>query len=1318
MARDDGRLTAAKRAFRVAREEGNREEEARWANVVGDIHKNRGEYVEALKWLRIDHDVTSKYLPSKQLLPTCQSLGEVYLRLGQYKDALIYQKKHLELAKEGDDLIEQQRASTQLGRTYHELFLKSADDHAAIRNAKKYFKSAMKHAKSLKESPPNSKSTFLKEYIDAHNNIGMLELDLDNLEEAREILQRGLDICDEEEISKHDDGRSRLHHNLGNVFMEMRMWDKARHHIEKDIIICKAIGHCQGEAKGYINLAELHYRVQKYSEAELCYQKALKLAKSMEDEDALVEQIKENIQTVKEAVKVMDDLKNEEQNFKKLARNLQNARGSVSERKCLLELNKSVDIILDKASIVSTWLKHLEFAKRKKSITSELWDKEKLADSYLVIGESYQKLRIFNKALKWFKKSWEIYKSIGNMEGQVLAKINIGNVLDCQGNWTDALEAFEVGYRIAVESNLPSLQLSALENMHYSQMIRFDNIEEGRRLQLLIDELKQSRKQQLEPQNMEADCCSETDTGDDCSSNNSPTRQSSPMKSDSCCSRPFNLAEMDDDAPLISFFHSKNLSPKMKESVLATKCNDFKSYITASPKGSSKASGLTQTVPGRKRVRVILSDEEEEDVGVCSKQANLSFQCGATSKEAGGNTIGAPASSPGRHLDVSVGGSKFNSSCQNPVNLEESICSLRSSPRAAPQTGKDRSLCSDDFVCHVFRKDDIRCDASPLNNQFSVCNSQLQAWENRFEVKFGNDVIQVDAATLTIDNEFCVDSLKAELACLYFLQLPMDKKRKGLLPIIQQIIVDGRPTESSESNLSLGCLPNNSSIEAVIGGWMQKPLIKLYVESCDTMSEPRSMKLLKKLYNLEVSEDEVIVSDCELQDVSVVPLLNSLHAHGTVTMLNLSHNTLGNGAMEKLVQGLSSGKNYGDLTLDLHCNRFGPTALCHICESSVMCSRLVVLNISGNRLTDACGSFISSILKNCKALYNLNIEKCSISSRTVQKISDALDSGSSLQQLYIGYNDLISSIAIIHLLSKLTTLIGFSELSLNGLKLSKAVVDSLCQMCKSLSLSVLMLGGTNIGNEEALQLSESVNHGCQELAKFDLSACALTSEYLLSENALILLRGILELDLGGNNFAQEGSVALALILMHPDCCVRVLNLSSCQLGMSGVLQVIEALSGNDSLKELNVANNVYKDELNAPDIKALVQQANAQDMDTEQPRECATNCECCELEVADSEDGPTMADPNAAVSCTSSYDRTRASESPFTDKLAVAIKMAKHLECLDLSGNSISSTASGSLYAAWLCSRASARRHVKGATVHFCCAGRKLCQMKPCCKRY
>lgn len=36
------------------------------------------------------------------------------------------------------------------------------------------------------------------------------------------------------------------------------------------------------------------------------------------------------------------------------------------------------------------------------------------------------------------------------------------------------------------------------------------------------------------------------------------------------------------------------------------------------------------------------------------------------------------------------------------------------------------------------------------------------------------------------------------------------------------------------------------------------------------------------------------MSDCDLQDMSVAPLLSALHLHKTVAVLDLSHNMLGN----------------------------------------------------------------------------------------------------------------------------------------------------------------------------------------------------------------------------------------------------------------------------------------------------------------------------------------------------------------------------------------------------------------------------------------
>lgn len=88
---DEDELRHAKRGYNEAKSVGNREEEARWANTIGDIYKRRGEYVQALTWLQIDYDISVKYLPQRQVLPSCQSLGEIYLRLDRLSEALVYQ---------------------------------------------------------------------------------------------------------------------------------------------------------------------------------------------------------------------------------------------------------------------------------------------------------------------------------------------------------------------------------------------------------------------------------------------------------------------------------------------------------------------------------------------------------------------------------------------------------------------------------------------------------------------------------------------------------------------------------------------------------------------------------------------------------------------------------------------------------------------------------------------------------------------------------------------------------------------------------------------------------------------------------------------------------------------------------------------------------------------------------------------------------------------------------------------------------------------------------------------------------------------------
>ncbi|CAM0943633.1 unnamed protein product [Alopecurus aequalis] len=1328
---EEEELKGARRGYREAVSEGNREEEARWANVLGDIHKRRGEYVEALRWLRIDYEVTVKHLPQRHLFESCQSLGEVYLRLGQFKEALTYQKKHLQLAKESDNLVEQQRATTQLGRTYHEILLKSENDHSAIRNAKKYFKSSMKLVTDLRENPSSDKSLYLKELIDAHNNMGMLLMDLENFEEAEKLLLQGLEICDEEEVNQYDDARTRLHHNLGNVYTKLRIWKKARIHIEKDIDICRKIRHLQGEAKGFINLGELHYQVQKYVDAKLCYNKALSIIKDLEDEDALVEQINQNIDTVMNAAEVLEEIKKDEQKLKKLVRDTSSAHGTSKERKLLHEQHACLDNLIEKAGIISAWQKHKEFSKGKKRVTNELHDKEKQCDALLSIGESYQKLRNFSKARKWFTKSWVMCRSIANLEGQALAKVNIGNVFDSVGKWSDALEAYEEGYRIAVEGDLRNVQLSSLENMHYMHMVRFNNVKEAKDLQQKIDSLKQILNRH-EATDTVSDYCPETESeGGDVSDNIVDLVDSDGHDTNTYSEEP------DDDVTLASLVHRSRSSSNIKASKIHSTPKKVDGLCDMGEGTREVISKSCSNRSGRKRVRMVISDDEaDESPEIDQSKKILSSRTDSLSTSehiANGADNGIQDTlHPTEPRDV-------RSIC-TPCPAEESICSFKSSSlighgndgrEIGASSGGKLSASKPAESCSK-----VGTPASHIQPQGqNALGLQATDADHRFlAFRIGEHLVYLDANACIREAAFSIESLKVEVACVYYLQIPDEKSSKGLLPIIGELKCCGNVLDGAESTDHIGQLASEQKcIDAVIDDWVPKRLMKLYVDFCTKLSEVPNKKLLTKLYNLEVSEDEIIVSDCGLQDLSVTPFVDALRSHKTIAMLDLSHNMLGNQTIERLQEIFaSSSQTYGGLTLDLHCNRFGPTALFQICECAVMTERLEVLNLSGNRLTDGCSSYIFTILQKCKALYSLDVEQCSITSRTVQKMADALDEGSVLSHLSIGKNNPISSNTMLNLLSKLASLKRFSQLSLTGIKLNKLIVDKLCCFAQSSCVSGFLLGGTSIGVGGTIRLTEALSSASQELMRLDLSNCGLTTPEFSQICANLSRINILDLNLGGNSINLEGCDAVGAMLANPQCSLRSLTLDRCNLGLGGITRIVQALTGNDQLEELLVAENT-----NLALERTLHFDEDMQDVSTSTGNQHGSNAEArdniargnVDLEkmvVADSEDEAVDeedcrgAASGASRSCASSCQRNSYSGIQFVQELAEALVSAKQLKVLDLSRNRLSEEAIQSLYSAWASGERGnrmARKHVSKEVVHFSVDGTSCCGLRPCCRR-
>ena len=130
---------------------------------------------------------------------------------------------------------------------------------------------------------------------------------------------------------------------------------------------------------------------------------------------------------------------------------------------------------------------------------------------------------------------------------------------------------------------------------------------------MLINKLKQSKTRELETENLEQDCCSETETeGHDLSPNESESSDVScfqEARTNSVKSQSHTrVEEPKDDIPLISLLHSRKSSTNPKTAHVPDSSTE---PTQALPKSMSRSTGSQETL-GRKRIRVILSDDEGE----------------------------------------------------------------------------------------------------------------------------------------------------------------------------------------------------------------------------------------------------------------------------------------------------------------------------------------------------------------------------------------------------------------------------------------------------------------------------------------------------------------------------------------------------------------------------------------------------------------------------------------------------------------------------------------------------------------------------------
>ena len=348
------------------------------------------------------------------------NLGNAYRSLGQFKTAIQYHQRHLEVAKEvGDEAGE--------GRSYGNL----GNAHCSLGQ----FKTAIQyHQRHLEIA--NVVGDKAGEGI-SFGNLGNAYQGLRQFKTAIQYHQRHLQIAKEVE-DKAGEGIS--YGNLGNAYRSLGQFKTAIQYHQRHLEIAKEVGDKAGEGISYGNLGNAYHSLGQFKTAIQYHQRHLKIAKVVGDRAGegisygnlgnayhSLGQFKTAIQYHQrhlEMSKVMEDKAGEGRSYG----NLGNAHRSLGQFKTAIQYHQ----------------RHLEIAK-------EVGDKAGEGISYGNLGYAYHSLGQFKTAIQYHQRHLEIAKEVGDKAGEGKSYCNLGRIHLCQRELKMAIECYQRHLEISKE---------------------------------------------------------------------------------------------------------------------------------------------------------------------------------------------------------------------------------------------------------------------------------------------------------------------------------------------------------------------------------------------------------------------------------------------------------------------------------------------------------------------------------------------------------------------------------------------------------------------------------------------------------------------------------------------------------------------------------------------------------------------------------------------------------------------------------------------------------------------------------------------------
>ena len=370
----------------------------------------------------------------------CRNLGYAHQSLGDFKTAIEYHERHLKIARELGDRSGEAEAYSILGEAHQSL--------PHFKTAKDYHELHLKIVKELGDRFGEGR---------AYSNLGNAHQSLGDFKTARDYHERCLKIAKE---MGDRSGEGRAYGHLGNAHDSLGDFKTAIDYHERCLKIAKELGDRFVEGGTYGNLGNAHESLGDLKTAIEYHQRALEIAKELGDRSGEGRAYS----NLGNALNSLGDFKTAidyHERHLKIAKELGDRSG---EGNAYGNLGNAYYSLADFKTAI-------EYHERNLKIAKELGDRSEEGKTYGNLGTAHDSLGDFKTAKDYHKCCLKIAKELGDRLGKGKAYCNLGNSHLNLGEFEKAFDCHESYLKIATEVGDKlgeGTAYSNLGNVHYS----------------------------------------------------------------------------------------------------------------------------------------------------------------------------------------------------------------------------------------------------------------------------------------------------------------------------------------------------------------------------------------------------------------------------------------------------------------------------------------------------------------------------------------------------------------------------------------------------------------------------------------------------------------------------------------------------------------------------------------------------------------------------------------------------------------------------------------------------------------------------------